>query len=120
MLQVAGEANLSAVGLRRRYTVVLRSRILILLSITECLDSACSKLSELLQGGRRIGKEIEVGSWIPAHLNGSIVDAIIHPMGRDVQGLGHLRQGERARHLAGMGLMADLKDPMTQAQEFDG
>src|SRR5579859_583251 len=103
----------------RRYPILLRSRILILPSKTKLLDLSCDQPFEPFEGCWCIGKQIQPSGWVFHDLNCAIVDPIINPVGSDVKHLGNLGQGERALHLARVGLVANQELPMFQADSPD-
>ncbi len=68
--------------------------MLMLLLKTQVVDGAFSELFEQRQRLWVVGEQIEAGLSIFGHLDASIVDEMIYPMGGDVKRAGYLWQGE--------------------------
>src|SRR6516165_1055567 len=90
---------------------MLRSRILMLPSISQCGACTVPELAQLREGGWCIGEEKGLALGVFGHLDGAIVD----PVGCAAERLGELGHGEIAGHAAGVRLMALLQDAMLEA-----
>ena len=100
-----GPTQLGPVGARRRHPRVLRSRMLILPSKSQCGERAILELAELVERGRRIGEQKGLALRVFGHLDGAVVDPVVDPVRRELQRLGEsgARSGSRRRGAGAIG-----------------
>src|ERR1051326_8297239 len=99
---------------------MLRSRMLILPSKSQMGERAGFEPPELLERGRRVGKQEGLALRIFGHLNSSIVNPIVDPVGCEAQRWGDLRHRQVAGDPPWVRLMALEEDAVAQADDPDG
>ena len=86
---------------------------------TQVLEAAIDQLSELLDGRRAIGKQVEPGRLIFDNLDRAVVNTVVDEMNGDAQFFGQLRNSKESFNAARVRLMAFDHDPVSEANRFD-
>jgi hypothetical protein len=85
---------------------------------TQVLEAAIDHFSELFNGRRLIGKQVEPGHLVFDNLDRALVNAVVDEMNGDAQFFGKLRDSEAAVNSARMRLVSLEHDPMSEANRF--
>src|ERR1700730_10644675 len=114
--------NFISKGTRMCWTLILRgswiAHVNTLLK-TQLLELAVPELLEQGHGLRLVGEQVETRLLIPTDTDGTVVNPIVNPVRRDLQGPGELRDRQGTGDAARMGLPALAQEAMPQPNEPD-